>query len=208
MANWWPAAQLAAGPCYRYSTPATFAQEAFALWLSATRWRTACPNLQLRWSLPHACCKLVTSLSRYYLTNTVLGCTVSPLLAVIFCFHRNILTLFSNADSHYDNNENYLGIYNSSSLPGLFRLYISRLQYSLWALLRWITAAISQNPTASKSGWGQEETSTAKENLRYQNSNKMFTLGNIYFFKVRAINPSLQNSWHLGNDRCAIIWDV
>lgn len=104
-----------------------FAQEAFARWLSAISWRAACPNLQLRWSLPHYCCKPVTSLSCYYLTNTVLGCTVSPRLAVIFCFHRNILTLFSNADSHYDNDENYFGIYNSSSLPGLFRLYISRL---------------------------------------------------------------------------------
>lgn len=104
-----------------------FAQEAFAQWLSATSWRTACPNLQLRWSLPHTCCKPVTSLSCCYLTNTVLGCTVSPRLAVIFCFHCNILTLFSNADSHYDNDENYLAIYNSSSLPGLFRLYISRL---------------------------------------------------------------------------------
>lgn len=105
-----------------------FAQEACAWWLSATQWHTACPNLQLHWNLPHTCCKPVTSLSCYYLTNTVLGCIVSPRLAVIFYFHRNILTLFSNADSHYDNDENYLRIYNFSSLPGLFRLYISRIQ--------------------------------------------------------------------------------
>lgn len=88
--------------------------------LLSSRWSTACPNLQTHWSLPHTCCKSVTFLSYYYLTNTVLGYTISPGLAVIFCFHSNILTLFSNADSHYDNDENYLGVWNSSHLPGLF----------------------------------------------------------------------------------------
>lgn len=130
------------------------AQEAFARGLSATSWRTACPKLQLRCSLPHICCEPVTSLSCYYLTNMVLRCTMSPCLALIFCFHRNILTLLANADFHYDNDENYLGMYNSFNLPGLFRHYISRLWYSLWAHLRWVSASISQNPTASRSRLG------------------------------------------------------
>lgn len=141
-----------------------FTQEMFVQWHSATSRCTACPNLQLCWSLPHTHCKPVTSLSCSYLTSMIPGCTIFPRLAVIFCFHHNILTLFSNADSHYDNDENYLGICNFSSLPGLSRLYISRLQYALWEQPRWITAAIPQNPTGSKSGWGQKETSTAKEN--------------------------------------------
>lgn len=94
---------------------------------------------------------------------------------------------FPNSDSRYDNDENYLGIDNSSSL-GLFRFYIWTLWYSLWGFLRWITAGISQEPTASKSGWGQEETATAKGNLR--NSNKIFTLGNVdfFFFEAGAIH--------------------
>lgn len=58
----------------------------------------------------------------------------------------------------------------------------------MWAHLRWITAAVPQNPTALKSSWGWEGTSAAKKNLKYQNSNKVFTLGNTYFFKVRAIH--------------------
>lgn len=167
MTSWWPVAHLTSGPCYHYSTPAmALAQEAFTQWFTATSWCTACPKLQLRWSLPHICCETVTSLSCYYLTNVVLGCNTSPCLALIFCFHRNILTLFANADCHYDNDENYLGIYNSSSLSGLFRHCISRLRYSMWAHLRWVPAPISKNPAASKSSWGQEETSTTEENSR------------------------------------------